>query len=310
MGCTANTLLLAVVLMAVAVGAPVWGSPAEDVLNQQAESPGASWPESIVVEVGGLQVRFESRSFWTLYRVEDGGDRIGIDRFGSHYGTVVSFPEIGFIGSGHTENEDEVLLSSKLWIDGKECLQPGEAIKGDSVRLHKRTCIKSLLLETDVLIEDGRIVEDVTLRATEPTPVNRIYHFMHPWTPTATEFAAEGTDGGMITGAFDGARDFKVDTPTRWSAVYDGPTRKGAVIVVLDTPEEISWKTWYWDVPDRYRKHYLVTFLNQTVPSGRDFHYRAAVVPFAAAQKAWVEEAQRIGRGALQTLPARAAKTK
>jgi hypothetical protein len=261
---------------------------------------GATWPKSIVADVGDLQIRFESRSFWTLYRVEYRGDRLGIDRFGSHYGTVANFPEIGFIGSGHTENEDERVLSVKLWIDGKECLQPEETIQGESVRLHKRSRIKSLLIETDILIKGDRIIEDVVLSATEPTPVNRIYHFMHPWTPTATEFAAERTDGEMVTGAFNGARDFKVDAPTRWSAVYDRPTGKGAAIIVLDVPDEFPWKTMYWDIDKRYRKHYLVTFLNSTIPPEKRFHYRVAVVPFAADAEKWLEHAARIGRGVLE----------
>jgi len=261
-----------------------------------ASRPGASWPSSILVDVGDIETRIESRSFWTLYRVDYRGGRIGIDAFGSHYGTVVSFPEIGFIGSGHTENENEQVLSLRIDIDGEEQLQPADAIQAKSVRLHKRSRIRSLIVETDIVIEGDRIVEDVVLKADAPTPVNRIYHFMHPWTPTATEFAAERADGEMISGAFNGQRDFKVDAPTRWSAVYDEPTGKGAVIIVLDTPEDEPWKTWYWDIDGRYRKHYLVTFLNQTVPPGRDFRYRVAIVPFAAEKATWREEARRIGQ--------------
>ena len=65
------------------------------------------WPAEITADVGDLQVRFESRSFWTLYRIDYKGTRLCMDRWGSHYGSVVSFPGVGFIGSGHTENEDE-----------------------------------------------------------------------------------------------------------------------------------------------------------------------------------------------------------
>lgn len=255
--------------------------------------PGLSWPGSIVADVGDLQVRFESRSFWTMYRVEYHGKRIGVDRFGSHYGSVAAFRGVGFIGSGHTENEDEQVLSVNLYVDGVEQPQPSEAIAGEFVRLRKRSRIRSLLLETDILVKDDCIVEDVTLSASEPTPVDRIYHFMHPWTPKAREYAAELTDGTMVSGVFNDARDFKVDAPTRWSAVYDETTGAGGVIAVLDTPEGRPWKTWYWDVPNTYRKHYLVTFQNEVVPAGVRFHYRAAVIPFTAEKKGWIDEARR-----------------
>ena len=69
----------------------------------------------------------------------------------------------------------------------------------------------------------------------------------------------------------------------RWSAIYDASTGKGAVTYVLDAPADDDWRTRYWDVPDVYRKHYLATFLNKTVPVGREFRYRVVVVPFESA---------------------------
>ena len=55
----------------------------------------ASWPKEIVADViapegAGLQIRFESRSFWTLYRIDYRGTRLCLDRFGSHYGSVAN----------------------------------------------------------------------------------------------------------------------------------------------------------------------------------------------------------------------------
>ena len=49
---------------------------------------------------------------------------------------------------------------------------------------------------------------------------------------------------------------------TRWSAIYDQPTAKGALTYVFDAPADDDWRTRYWDVPSVYRKHYLATLAN------------------------------------------------
>lgn len=274
------------------------GDRGKERVNRASHAPAvpSGWPKEIVAEVGDLGIRFESRSFWTLYRIDYKGTRLCLDRFGSHYGSVANFPGVGFIGSGHTENEDEQVLDVRLGVDGKPVEQPAAMVRCDSIRLRKQSRIRTLVLDTDIHVGDNRIIEDVRLRADEAAPVSRIYHFMHPWTNTATEYCAELLDGSRIEGAFNGDKKMKVDKPTRWSAIYDGPSGKGAVTYVLVAPEDGSWRTWYWDISDRYRKHYFATFINQTVPAGKESHYRIATVPFEAAADQWKAEAARIAQ--------------
>lgn len=252
--------------------------------------PHDGWPNEIVAQIGDLGVRLESRSFWTLYRIDYRGTRLGLDRWGSHYGSVAAFPGVGFIGSGHTENEDEELLAVKLEIDGQPVDKPAATIRCSQLRLEKKSKIRSLRLDSEILVGDGRILEQVRLRADRPTPVSLIYHFMHPWTQTATEYLAELPDGTRVEGVFDGAGPQRIDKPTRWSAIYDGPTATGSVTVVLETPPDDDWRTRYWDV-DRYRKHYLATFLAKTIPPDKEFRYRIATVPFASPPANWKQEA-------------------
>lgn len=275
--------LLGMLLAAAAVGVP-----ATAAVNA------AGWPTEIIADVGELQIRFESRSFWTLYRVDYQGARLGLDRFGSHYGSVVRFPGIGFIGSGHTENEDEQVLSLALRVDGKPVAQPQARYHCREIELRKHSRIRNLLLTTEVRVAADQIVEEVLLEAEKDTPVELIYHFMHPWTQTATEYLAELTDGARVAGAFNGDRRQKIDRPTRWSAVYDAPSGKGIVTGVLAAPEGHPWRTRYWDVPDVYRKHYFTTFLNETVPAGKKLRYRVVTAPFAAAPEAWKAAAERV----------------
>ena len=252
------------------------------------------WPTGITAGMDDLEVRFESRSFWTLYRIDYKGTRLCLDRFGSHYGSVANFPGVGFIGSGHTENENERVLELKLFVDGKAVRKPEPTTRCREIRLVKTSRIRDLVLNTEIRVRDNRIIEEVRLKADRPTPVNLIYHFMHPWTPTATEYCAELLDGTLVEGVFNGDRSQKIDKATRWSAVYDGPSGKGAVTCVINAPRDDDWRTRYWDVPDRYRKHYLVTFQNETVPADREFHYQVVTMPFEASQEQWKVEAARL----------------
>ncbi len=252
------------------------------------------WPAGITADVGQLQVRFESRSFWTLYRIDYKGTRLCMDRWGSHYGSVVRFPGVGFIGSGHTENEGEQILELKLVVDGRSVDRPEATIRCQRLKLLKKSRIRSFVLVTEIGIQGNRIEEDVRITAEKVTPVNLIYHFMHPWVPSVTEYLAELPDGTLMEGKFQGDGGQKIDRPVRWSAVYDGPSGMGAVTYVLDVPAVDKWRTRYWDVPDRYRKHYLTAFLNSTVPANQEFHYRVVTVPFEADQSVWKKEAARV----------------
>ncbi len=267
----------------------------DDVILQPYDPPQhEGWPTEIVAQVGLLEVRFESRSFWTLYRIDYRGTRLCLDRWGSHYGSVVSFPGVGFIGSGHTENEEEQLLDVKLFVDGEPVDEPEPAVRCREIRLERKSRVRDLVLNTEINVEGDRIMETVRMKADKPTPVKLVYHFMHPWTPTATEYYAELLDGTTMEGTFDGDRAQKLDRAVRWSAIYDGPSGKGAITCVLDAPADDDWRTRYWDVPDRYRKHYLATFLGRTVPADQEFCYRVVTVPFEATHQQWKKEAARV----------------
>ena len=270
------------------------GSEKESPSSRGSAGSVVGWPSQITADVGDLGVRFESRSFWTLYRIDYKGTRICLDRWGSHYGSVANFPGVGFIGSGHTENEDEQVLDLKLSVDGQPVKKPPSAVRCRQIRLQKRSRIRSFVLVTDVEVREDRIFEDVRLRADTPTRVSRIYHFMHPWTPTATEYMGELLDGTRVGGVFNGDGAHKINRATRWSAIYDAPSGKGAVTVVLDAPRDDDWRTRYWDVPKRYRKHYFTTFLNGTVPANKELHYRIVTVPFQASPERWKDEATRV----------------
>ena len=254
------------------------------------ESPGADWPESITARVGALSVRFESRSFWTLYRIDHEGVRLCLDSWGSHYGSVAKFPDVGFIGSGHTENEDEVVESLAFYVDGVGVPIPSDVESAESVRLEKQSRLRTLRLHTVVTVLPDRIHESVSVSAMEDTPLELMYHFMHPWDPAMTHYVGEQRDGTVLRGAFDNDKKQELDVPTTWSAVYNKQQQRGALTVVLDAPEQ-DWRTRYWDVPNRYRKHYFTTFLGETVLAETRHDYRIVTIPFQSGVDIWEEHA-------------------
>jgi hypothetical protein len=247
----------------------------------------ASWPAAIEVKCGPLQTRFESRSFWTLYRLEYNGKPLAVDRFGSHYGTVANFQGIGFVGSGHTENQDEKLEKLALTIDGRAVEKPETEYTCEHATLTKESRVRDIELKTRIDVYPDRIVEDVVMRTEKPEPLNLLYHFMHPWVTDMSDYLAETETGETISGEFVGDKGMKIQKPVRWSAVYSRTLEAGAVTVVVDTPDGIDWDARYWDVPDRYRKHYFTTFVKQALPAGQDLHYRVIVLPYEADPADW-----------------------
>jgi hypothetical protein len=267
-------------------------------VTEQDLGPFPDWPASILADVGDLQVRFESRSFWTLYRIDYKGARLCLDRFGSHYGTVANFAGTGFIGSGHTENEDEKLLELSLNVDGQTCPRPEERYRCETIQLRKRSRLRGLLVSSLVTVADGRIIEDVSLEAEKPEKMNLIYHFMHPWTTQMSDYLAETPDGTRLSGTFVDDEKQKICKPLKWSAVYSRELEKGAVTVVWDVPKDLPWQTRYWDMPGRYRKHYFTTFMGTEVPTKKSFHYQVVTIPFAATAENWQERAADVAAGA------------
>lgn len=270
------------------------GDLAVDALRITETQPGTMplWPAEILATCGDIAVRLESRSFWTLYRIDYRGDRLGVDTFGSHYGSVANVKGTGFIGSGHTENgESEQVDAVELLVDGVPQPTPAGAYTANTVVLRKRSRLRALQLRSTVAVTSSHIDEEVALQAEEPTELNLLYHFMHPWVTAMNDFAALGQDGTITQGTFSGDRGMKIAAPVRWSAVYSRSLGKGAVTLVLEAPAGHPWEVCYWDVPDRYRKHYLKTFANAAVPVGPVFRYRVVTIPFTAPPDGWLATA-------------------
>ena len=82
---------------------------------------------TITLQSGDLTVLMRQATQWTPGRIDFRGNAMTTER--SAYGTVFMYPEIGFIGTGHFENEPEELQSLAFFRDGKEIEAPS-SVKG------------------------------------------------------------------------------------------------------------------------------------------------------------------------------------
>ncbi|MBN2643239.1 MAG: hypothetical protein JXR78_16425, partial [Victivallales bacterium] len=206
-------------------------------LKESAKTVDAAWPKEILITAGDLQTRLEKRSFWTIYRIDWKGKRLGVDNFGSHYGSVANFPGTGWIGSGHTENEDEKILSIELSIDGKvvKGVPAGKYSCREAV-LVKTSALRDLRIRTETHIFSDRIEETVSLKAEKDTPLNLIYHFMCPMTTDMAQWYGIKSDGKSISGNFTGSGGFIANTPMKWLAFHAPSMNANVLIAITKTP--------------------------------------------------------------------------
>lgn len=216
----------------------------------------------------------------------------------SAYGTVFSFPGVGFIGTGHHENEPEDLGSIAFFLDGKAVEAPGETLAGESFRFERESRVRSLRLRSVVELKNGRLYESARLRADEDTPQKLLYHFMHAWVPTVSAFLAgkDASPGAELAGALGDSesevRAFSIGERVDWVAVYEPASRRFAVSRLLEAPEAGGHVSLLWNVPGTYRKYYLRCFADDTVPAGFEGLWRM-VTAFGESEEAGWQEAAR-----------------
>lgn len=205
------------------------------LFDQLTPSQVPGWPESVELAVGDLGLRLESRSFWTLYRIDYKGDRLGVDQWGSHYGNVFSFREYGFVGSGHRENENERILSLALEVDGKPVERPAPSIRASAVKLVKRSMVRGLEVTDTLEIADNRITETVHVTCRSPERLGYAFFCMYPWATSFTLYRAldEGTGG-----SFTDSGEFLLNSPARAVALFNPKFNKGVLSIV-----EKEWRT-------------------------------------------------------------------
>ncbi len=250
----------------------------------------------ITVSCGDVTLLMRQATQWTPGRIDFRGAAMTTES--SAYGTVFSFPDVGFIGTAHLENEPEKLQSLAFFIDDKPVAMPTPELKGSTFRCERKSRIRTFELANIVEIKDHQLHETTTVHTDEAVPLKLVYHFMHAWTPSVSAFLA-GQDAApdkIISGALrddaDVLRKFYINERVDWMAVYEPKSGQFAVSRLMQAPELGGHIATIWNVPPTYRKFYLKCFSSATVPAGFTGTWRMVTAFGSSKADTWEAEAR------------------
>ena len=250
---------------------------------------------TITVTCGEVSLLLRQASQWTPGRIDYRGSAMTTER--SAYGTVFSFPDCGFIGTAHLENEPEPLESLAFILDGKRLEKPEAVLKGRTFRFERKSRVREFELTCIAELKNNQLHETTTVRTTKAVPLKLVYHFMHAWAPSVSAFCA-GTDAGpapMLSGPLnDGdatARKFFINQRIDWMAVFEPKSSQFGVSRLLSAPQHGEHVAMIWNVPGSYRKFYLKCFNNATVPAGFEGTWRMVTAFGACDASGWEKAA-------------------
>ncbi len=227
---------------------------------------------TVTVTCDDVTILLRQESQWTPGRIDFRGTPMTTTS--SAYGTVFRYPEVGFIGTAHLENEPENLQSLSFILDGEELAEPQATLKGKSFRFVRESKIRGLRLTNVVEVKDNRLYETTTVVADVETPLSLVYHFMHAWTPTVSMLLAGNNDQPdddilqPLLDKKDVDRKFYINRAVDWLSAYEPNSKQFAVSRLLQAPEASESESKLWNVPGTYRKYYLIALQNQTVAKG------------------------------------------
>lgn len=277
-----------------------WGLESTRVRAADAVNDMGPDRERITVQCGNVTLLLRRQSQWTPGRIDFRGNPMTTER--SAYGTVFSFPGVGFIGTAHLENEPEKLTALRFILDEKELDTPGATLSGARFRFERESQVRNFRMNCVVELSGNRLYETTTVSTAEAAPLKLVYHFMHAWTPSVSGFIA-GLDesptesvSGALTDDKAVVRKFYINARVDWIAVYEPRSGQFAVSRLLAAPREAGNIAKIWNVPKTYRKFYLTCFNNQTVPAGFHGAWRMVTGFGIATPDTWETAAKALAR--------------
>ncbi len=250
----------------------------------------------ITVTCGDVTLLLRQATQWTPGRIDFRGKAMTTES--SAYGTVFSFPDVGFIGTAHLENEPEKLQSLDFFLDDKRVEAPTAELKSGSFRLERKSRIRTFELTNVTELKEHRLYETTTVHTAEAVPLKLVYHFMHAWRPTVNAFLA-GSDAlpdnaisGTLRDDAEVAKKFYLNERVDWMAVYEPQSGQYAVSRLLQAPELGEHIATIWNVPGTYRKFYLKCFNSATVPAGFTGTWRMVTAFGISPPETWEAQAR------------------
>ncbi len=270
--------------------------------------------ESLTAVVGDVSFRIDGPKLWTLSGIEFQKTVLAVQE--SAYGSVIGIQGVGYLGSAHFldvpnkpgEIEKENVTQVQFFLDDQPVtvITPQMSVTGQSFRLERRSKIRAVALDSNVTVREGVLLESARMRTTEPVELKVIYPLMYAWTPSATSYLFGDDNGVQKRGAFlrEAAKPGEgLEKTSRWMAIYDAPSGKGAVCYVVKHPATADAWLQFTDAPGVYRKLRLLSFSEKTMPAGFDGTFQTAIGFFSARENEWEARAlQRLAE--LKTLAA------
>lgn len=254
-------------------------------------------PASVTAHIGDVTVRIDGRKLWTLSRIEYKNSLLGVEH--SAYGTVLNLKDVGFIGTAHKEVESEDVTDLRFFLDEKYLPSPPTVVQGNSFKVKRKSRIRSFQLDSLLEVRDNRIYQSVRLQTKAAVEMKVIYPFMYAWTPTATTYMFGADNGARVEGVFapENANQGQLfQSKMNWLAVYDKPTKKGAVSRLLTQHPAGGAHMLIVDAPKAYRKFYIMCFSEEEVPAGFDETYRIVTSFFEADNATWKSTANKLAQ--------------
>lgn len=248
------------------------------------------YPDSIPIECGLLKLRLDSSKFWNINGIIYDGEAVSVDLSGAHWGTVAKFKGIGFIGSGHTENECEKVIDLKIFADGNY-IPPQDLhipLKCTELKVQKKFSLKEITFNYTIDVKDDIIREKCELSAEKKTELDLIYNFMHPWSEKMTDYYIQISDDKWIKNKFKADNSFPYTGNFSWIALYCQDKNAGVVSKLAPGNDAVIF---LWD-RSQYKKTYLCSFLKKDIDAGEKAVYRMSTAFFRAEPRVWQEKAR------------------
>lgn len=255
-----------------------------------------SYPDSVNINCGKIKIRLGADVFWNMNRLIYNELPISVDSRGAYWGTVINFPGIGFVGSGHKESgNSEIIISMKMFADDKyispKDIEQSREIKCNKFRMIKQAQIIDVIFTYTLIIKNNRLIETCDLKATKDTPLKLMYNFMHPWSEKMTDYYIQVSENEIKQGEFKTDGKFPHQSKFKWIAVYDKNIQTG--IVSKASGNDI--RCFLWDRAN-YKKIYLCSFLGKVMYADQQASYSMVTDFFTSSPTDWTKAAQEIAK--------------
>lgn len=261
-------------------------------------------PEKLTATIGDVLIRIDGPKLWTLSGIDFQNSPIAVQD--SAYGSVLNIKGVGILGSAHFldvpgkpgEVEKEQVSLVQFFLDERPVTEitPTMNLTAKSFRMNRESKIRTVHLNSSVILRDGVLIETVRLRTAEAVDLRVSYPLMYAWSPLMSEYLF-GNDGGIQRrGVFlsETAKPTEgLEKSSRWMAVYNAKDKKGAILYVMQQPSKADTWLQFTDAPGVYRKLRLMIFSERTMPAGFDGTFQVAVGFFTATDNDWETPALR-----------------